>query len=324
MDISIIIVNSNARALLEACLTSIYAQPRPMAFEVIVVDNASTDGSVAMIHAQFPHVRVVVNAVNNRYAIANNQGLELAQGRYVLYANSDTLLHGNAMQEMADFLDTHPDAGGVGCPLIYPDGRFQNACFRFPAAVNIFYLLCFARFYWNTSLAGNYPHLRHAVRPQPVDFVVGACFMARREILEQLSGMDPAYYFYGEDSDLCYRMWRAGWPMYYLPRAANVVHYGGGSTLNLFDHNHQRVKHLWGWKARFLFVAKHYPLWRKIGIFAAVCGALALNGLLYGLACLKRADWNYLRMNLDIQIEITRTAFRILCHTPNRDHSNNS
>jgi GT2 family glycosyltransferase len=316
MDVSIIIVNLNSRQLLADCLNSIYQQTHDVAFEVIVVDNASTDGSVEMATTQFPQARVVANAGNNRYAIANNQGLELAQGRHIFYLNGDTVLLGNTVKELADYLDAHPEVGGVGCPLIYPDGRFQDACFRFPSAVNVFYLLCCARFYWNTRLAGNYPHLRQAARPQPVDFVIGACCMARRALLEQLRGMDPDYYFYGEDSDLCYRIRRAGWPIQYLPRAANVVHYGGvSSTINLFDNN-QRAKHLWGWKSRFLFVAKHYPLWRKIGILAAVCAALVLNGLLYGLAACKRRDWQYLRTNLAAHAEITSAAVRILGRSP--------
>lgn len=309
MDVSIVIVNLNSRQLLQDCLTSVYQHTHGIMYEVIVVDNASSDGSVEMVKNQFPQVRLIENTSNNRYSIANNQGLDIAQGRYVFYLNGDTILLGNVVKEMADFLDKHPDAGGVGCHLIYPDGAYQDACFRFPSTINVFYLLCFARFYWKTPLAGNYD-LQHLTTPQMVDFVVGACFMARRDALAQCHGMDPDYYFYGEDSDLCYRIWQAGWKIYHLPQSAKVIHYGGvSSTINLFD-NDQRRKHLWGWKSRFLFIKKHYPLWRRILILLAVVAATGVNVLLYSLASLKRRDRQYLRVNLEAHFDILREA----CH----------
>ena len=312
MDVSIVIVNLNSRKLLEDCLQSIYAQTRGAAFEVIVVDNHSSDGSVEMVKSAFPQARLIENAANNRYAIANNQGLAVAQGRYIFYLNGDTMLTGNTVKEFAEFLDAHPDAGGVGGHLMYPDGRHQEACFRFPSPLNVFYLLCLARFYWQTTLAANYIFPADAAAPQRVDFIVGACFMARRDALNQLRGMDESYYFYGEDSDLCYRIWRAGWPIYYLPDSAPVIHYGGvSSTINLFDNN-QRAKNLRGWKSRFLFIKKHDPLWRRIAMFAAVCGAFGVNAVLYGLAALKRWNAAYFRVNISAHAEIARAAVELL------------
>lgn len=312
MDVSIIIVNLNSRQLLADCLTSIYEHTRELTFEVIVVDNASSDGSVEMVNTQFPQVRLIANEVNNRYAIANNQGLAIAQGKYVLYLNGDTLLQGNSVKDMADFLNAHPETGGVGVPMMYPDGRFQDACFRFPSAINVFYLLCVSRFYWKTWLAGNYPQLEELRKPHPVDFVVGACFMTRRNILKQIGGMDEDYYFYGEDSDLCYRIWQAGWPLFYVPGATSVIHYGGvSSTSNLFDNN-QRTKHLWGWKSRFVFIKKHYPFWRRAAILFAIVSAFAVNGILYGMAAVKRRDWQYFTVNTEAHLEIAQAAFQTL------------
>jgi len=312
MDVSIIIVNLNSRQLLQECLSSVYQHTHGIAFEVIVVDNASSDGSVEMVNTQFPQVRLIENTVNNRYAIANNQGLEIVQGKYVLYLNGDTVLTGNSVKVMRDFLEKTPDAGGVGGPMMYPDGRYQEACFRFPSAVNVFYLLCLARFYWNTPLAANYPQLQHQQKPRTVDFVVGACFMARRRVLEHCHGMDPDYYFYGEDSDLCYRIWKAGWKVYYSPQGPPVIHYGGiSSTINLFDNN-QRTKHLWGWKSRFLFIKKHYPGWRRFGIVLSTFGAFGVNTVLYGLAAFRRREWNYFRVNIGIHAEIVRAAGHLI------------
>lgn len=312
MDVSIIIVNLNSRQLLEDCLTSIYQHTHDVEFETIVVDNASTDGSVDMVKQQFPQVHLIENTVNNRYAIANNQGLDIAQGHYIFYLNGDTVLLGNTVKELVDFLVMHPQVGGVGCRLIYPDGAYQDACFRFPSALNVFYLLCLVRFYWKTSLAANYPQIRHATEPQPVDFVMGACLMARRDLLQQIHGMDEDYYFYGEDSDLCYRIWQAGRPVYHLPQSTNIIHYGGvSSTINLFD-NDQRRKHLGGWTSRFLFIKKHYPLWRRVLIFMAVFSAFGMNSILYGFGTARRRDWNYFEVNMRAHLAITRMACQMI------------
>lgn len=303
-DVSIIIVNLNGCGLLEACLRSIYHHTTGVGFEIIVVDNHSSDGSVAMVKAQYPDARLIENPQNHRYAIANNQGLEIAQGRYVLYLNADTELLGNVVRDMTAFLDAAPDAGGAGCPLVYADGRPQDSCFRFPSALNLFYLNTFARFYWRTPLAGTYP-LRDTSAPQRVDFLVGACYMARRELLRQCGGMDDAFYLYGEDSDLCYRIRQAGYVNYYLPSAATVLHHGGAASVEFFDHD-QRVRHIQGWKARFQFVGKHYPVWRKIASASAMLLSVGLNLALYALAALKRRNWRYFRNHAALHLHILR------------------
>ncbi|MBD3305287.1 glycosyltransferase [candidate division KSB3 bacterium] len=309
MDVSIIIVNLNAGRLLEDCLASIYACTSDVSVEIIVVDNHSSDGSAAMVKAKFPQVRLVENPYNRRYAIANNQGLALARGRCVLYLNNDILLHGNTIRELYEFLEMHSNAGGVGGRLISADGGHQDSCFRFPSAFNLFYLVCLARFYWQTPLAGKYAADELAMA-RPVDFVVGACFMARRDLLEQCQGMDADFYLYGEDSDLCYRMQQRGWTVWYLPTSAPVVHYGGASTTQLFgDHSQERL--LWGWKARFLFVKKHASFWQKLGILAGMVAGFGVNVLLYSLACCKRWDFTSTRRHLRFHWTITREAFRI-------------
>ena len=310
-DISVIIVNLNACQLLEECLASIYNHTREIAFEVIVVDNHSADASVRMVKTEFPQVCLIENVVNNRYALANNQGLAAASGKYVLYLNSDVRFLSNVCHELYQFLESHGAAGVVGGPLIYPDGRPQDSCFRFPSAVNLFYLLCCARFYWQTPLAGNYHFAPQQTAPQRVDFVVGACCLARRDALLQCRGMDPDFYLYGEDADLCYRLGQAGWQTYYLPHCGAAIHHGGASTRHLFGRD-QRAKHLWGWKARLLFVKKHAPRWQKwLSILALVLG-FGVNVLLYSAAGLKRRDWEYARHNLRWQWEITRAGLNLM------------
>lgn len=301
-DVSVIIVNLNGCALLQDCLTSIYLHTHAVRYEIIVVDNHSSDGSVAMVKSRFPQVRLIENTENTRYAIANNQGLDMVQGRYVLYLNTDMKLLGNVIRELADFLDRTPDAGGVGGQLINSDGSRQDSCFRFPSALNLLYLNTFARFYWKTSLAANYL-FDHQTVAQEVDFVVGACYMTRHGILRECGGMDPDYYLYGEDSDLCYRIRKAGWKNYYLPCSEKIVHYGGATSIDFFG-NDQRARNLQGWKARFQFVKKHYPLWRKAAITLAMGASFMINGLLYALAALKRRDWRYFQTHLDLHWKI--------------------
>lgn len=132
--------------------------------------------------------------------------------------------------------------------------------------------------------------------------------MARCDVLKQCGGMDEEYYFYGEDSDLCYRIWQQGWKISYLPNSFKVIHHGGvSSTINLFDSS-QRRKHLMGWKSRFLFVKKHYHFWRRVQIFLAVIAALCLNASLYSLASLKRRDVNYFRINMGAHVDISHAA----------------
>jgi GT2 family glycosyltransferase len=119
--------------------------------------------------------------------------------------------------------------------------------------------------------------------------------------------MDPAFYLYGEDSDLCYRLRKAGWFNYYLPQSAKVLHYGGVASVDFFESDH-RAKNLQGWKARFQFVKKHYPVWRKAAITLAMGLSFGMNALLYALAALKRRDWQYARTHLAMHRDITRAA----------------
>jgi GT2 family glycosyltransferase len=310
VDVSIIIVNFNTRDLLAACLASIYQHTTDLAFEIIVIDNHSTDDSVAMARVQFPQVQLIVNAENIRYAQANNQGLAEATGKYVLYLNSDILLQGPTIKALYHFLETTPAAVAVGPRLIYPDGHFQDSCFRFPAVGNIFYLLCCARFYWKTWLAGNY-RLEQADTAQPVDFIMGACLLARRDALQRCGGMDTDFYLYGEDADLCYRLRQQSGHSYYLPTTPPVVHYGGMSTGHLLGPATEQ-RQLQGWRARFQFVKKYAPRRRQMAVLLAVLLAFGVNSLLYGLAGLKRQDWNYTRRHVRFHWNVWRTAWRYL------------
>lgn len=233
MKLSIIIVSWNVSDLLASCLVSIdreiakSGQIGASQVETIVVDNASTDTTVARVSAEFPWVRLVANQENSGFARANNQGMALSSGEYVLLLNPDTSLHEGALDELIRFLDEHPTAGAVGPRLENPDGSLQVSCY--PALTlrgELWRLLRPDR----QAGHGAYPmHQWSSSEPRQVDTVQGACLLIRRAVLDQVGLLDEAYYIYTEEVDLCTRMRRAGWTIYWLP-TAQVTHYGGQST----------------------------------------------------------------------------------------------
>jgi N-acetylglucosaminyl-diphospho-decaprenol L-rhamnosyltransferase len=224
MRASIIIVNWNTRELLAHCLASIYAHPPAGDLEVIVVDNASSDGSAAMIRDAFPQVTLLVNEHNAGFAAANNRGIRQSSGTYVLLLNSDTEVGAGALETLLQFMEANPQAGGAGARLLNPDGSLQHSCSPMPTllreGMHLFHL--------------DYRQ-RRAMRawdvatPRPVDVLLGACLLVRREAIEQVGLMDEYYFMYSEEVDYCRRLQEAGWILYWVPQA-KVVHYGGQST----------------------------------------------------------------------------------------------
>lgn len=227
MDLSVIIVSWNTREVLRACLESVARQQSNATVEVWVVDNASSDGSAQMVWEAFPDVHLIENRENVGFARANNAAIAASTGRYVLLLNSDTVVHPGAFDVLVRFLDEHPEAGAAGPHTLNPDGSLQISCYPSPTlARELWFLLHLDRLRpygsydmatWSTS------------QPRAVDAVLGACLIVRRTILEQIGALDPAYFMYSEEIDLCYRIRRAGWRIYWTPQA-KIVHYGGQST----------------------------------------------------------------------------------------------
>jgi N-acetylglucosaminyl-diphospho-decaprenol L-rhamnosyltransferase len=227
MNLSILIVNWNTRALLAQCLDSIYTYPPTCPFEVWVVDNASSDGSLSMLRERFPQVRLIANHENLGFAAANNQAIRQSAGRYVLLLNPDTELNPSALQHLVEFMDSHPEAGAVGARLLNPDGSLQVTCYPTPTVWREFFRLFYLDFLhpkstyrmecWNTDL------------PRRVDTIQGACLLLRKPALDQVGLLDQDFFMYSEDIDLCIRLGQAGWQLYWLPQA-EVLHYGGQSS----------------------------------------------------------------------------------------------
>ena len=218
----ILIVSWNTRDLLRDCLHSLQPFAHPE-WDVLVVDNASTDDSVAMVRSEYPAARLIENAVNVGYARANNQGLRTSTAPYALLLNSDTRATPKAIHGLLAFMETHPEAGAV-CPrLLRPDGTAQP--FAFGGDPTPAYLL---RRGVLRLLARRHLHDWATTHTQSVDWVSGACLLARRAAFEQAGMLDENFFMYFEDNDWCLRLRRAGWKNYYHP-AEVIVHLGGQS-----------------------------------------------------------------------------------------------
>ncbi len=223
-DLAIVIVNWNTRQLLAECLNSLYAHPPACPFEVWVVDNASTDGSVDMVRQAFPEVHLVANAENLGFARANNQGIAASTGEYVLLLNSDTVTPPGALAALVGFLEEHPEAGAAGPRLLRPDGTPQPFSFGGDPAPG--YLLARG---FNRLVRHRYLHEWATDEIGAYDWVSGACMLVRRKAIEQVGGLDEKIFVYFEDADWCLRMRRAGWRVYYDPQVS-VTHIGGQSV----------------------------------------------------------------------------------------------
>lgn len=264
-DLAIIIVSYNVCELLAGCLESVFAgltKSPGLQASVIVVDNASADGSAAMVAGRFPQARLLASQENLGFAGGNNLALqalgfrpagaeampraEIAPGRlasadrparprHVLLLNPDTVVEGHALLELVSFLDGKLQAGACGAQLAHPDGRFQHAAFRFPGLWQIAFDFFPPPGRLNQPVLDSRWNGRYSRRlyagshPFPVDFVLGAALMVRAEAIEQVGLLDEGYFMYCEEMDWQQRLHRAGWAVYCLP-AARVLHYGGAST----------------------------------------------------------------------------------------------
>jgi GT2 family glycosyltransferase len=277
MNVSIIVVNWNTKALLRDCLNSVYEQIRDVDYEIIVVDNASTDGSKEMIRSDFPKVFLIENTENRGFAAANNQGMVVAKGKYVLLLNSDTIVLDNCIANIISFADTHPCAGVIGCRVLNSDRTLQPTCFMFPSILNL--LLSSSYLYKifpkNRFFGRERMTWWNANDVREVDIVKGCFMLVRREAIEKVGGLDEDFFMYAEETDWCYRFKKCGWKVMFAP-VGEIIHYGGQSTtqipvamiVQLRLSILKFIKKHYGWPshliARFLvalFFAVRLPVW---------------------------------------------------------------
>jgi GT2 family glycosyltransferase len=226
-DVSVIILNFNTLNLTRMCLESLVkSRLGRHTMEVIVCDNASTDGTETMVKKEFPKVIMVQNGKNVGFAAGNNPGIRMAKGRYVLLLNSDTEVTPVAIATMIDFMDAHPKAGAATCALVLPDGSMDPACHRgFPTPwAAITYLTKLEKLFPKTKLFGAYHQGYKDLKiPHQVDAISGAFFMVRRAVIATVGLLDEDYFMYAEDIDWAYRMKKAGWEIWFNPKAS-ILH----------------------------------------------------------------------------------------------------
>jgi GT2 family glycosyltransferase len=230
LDISVIIVNWNTRDVLCNCLHSIYEQTYAITYEVIVIDNASSDGSAEMLRAKYPKVTLIENLKNRGFAAANNQGLCLARGRYALLLNPDTLILENAIQKAVYFADRNPDTAVIGCQVLEDRSRIQQTCFSFPSVMGMIwqYTMLLRIFPRSGIFAKATLGSWDRTTERDVDVVSGMFMLVRREAINDVGLMDEDYFVYGEETDWCFRFWRAGWRCVFTP-FPKIIHLDGGS-----------------------------------------------------------------------------------------------
>jgi GT2 family glycosyltransferase len=228
-DLSICIVTLNARDFLRNCLDSITIHPPAVSYEIIIVDNGSTDGTQAMLQQEYPAVRLIQNEKNEGFARPSNQAMRAASGRYLLLLNPDTLALENTFDRLITFLEEHPRAGIVGPKVLNRDGTLQKACKRGVSRpwATFSYFTGLSRIFPKSKLFGGYL-LNYLDENQThvVDGVSGSCMLIRREVTDQVGFFDERFFAYQEDADLCFQAQRAGWLIYYYPEA-RLIHFGG-------------------------------------------------------------------------------------------------
>ena len=274
--LSAIIVSYNTREMTLDCLKTLYGELKDIDAEVWVVDNASRDGSAEAIVSAYPDARVIASETNLGFGAANNRAMSEACGAYFLLLNSDAFPCPGAVRALIDYMNAHPDVGVAGPRLLNRDGSVQLSCFRFPSPMR-----CWLENLWiSAAFRGNalicdYRQWAHD-RERIVDFVSGACLLARRDVFERVGGFDEKFFMYAEETDWQRRITDAGWTIAFTPNA-EVVHYAGASG----GADAARV-------SQHVFNSLDYYEWKHHGLF----GLIALRSAMIAGSFMRLALWS--------------------------------
>ena len=274
--ISIIILSWNTRALLAQCLDSIEEHKGDIQLETIIVDNASTDGSQAMLKEKYPQIVLITNTQNVGFAKANNQAMHIARGDYFLLWNSDAFATPGAIQNLLRLAEKEPKAGIVGAQLRNADNSFQASHSPFP---NQWRELLILTGLGRAFLGRFYPSLgpEEEKGPQMVDYVEGACLLVRRQAFQEVGGLDEGYFMYAEEVDWCYTMAKHGWQVWYQPEA-RVIHLGGASSTGRRTHREADL-----YRSRIRFFRKHYGNRSAQVLKLQIYATTALKNVFHGI-----------------------------------------
>ncbi len=291
-DLSIIIISFNTEKLTRECVNSVFKNTKGITFEIIVIDNASHDGSVLTLkkfEQKYPNVKIILNNENTGFGLANNQGIKVARGRYVLLLNSDTLVLDNVLGEMVSWMDKNPKVGISSSALKFKNGSIQGTGGYFPTLLRVLTWMSFIDDIPGfTNILKSF-HPMHGLSPfdknvdffkkkKQMDWLTGAFFLIRREVLTKVGGFDKDYFMYVEEVDLCYRAKKAGWQIWYLPKWS-IIHYGGASSTAEFPLINEvkglktfYKKHMQSWKYNALRVLLKLGALLRIFVFGVLRG----------------------------------------------------
>ena len=300
--LSITIVTGGSKEMLRACLQSLLVENADTPAEIIIVDNATTNGCVEMLQTEFPALTLLLNTRRDGFAANQNRALRASQGRYILLLNDDTIVRPGALQTLCDYLDCNPQTGAVGCRLENPDGSLQKSCYKFPTparswAENLFLVAAWP----DHPRLGDYRKWPHD-RARDVDFVIGAAMLVRREVLDTVGFLDEGFFVYAEETDWCRRMRQNGWRVAFTPDAT-VVHYGGQSSADFKDRQFVEFT-----RNQMRYIIKHHgPLGGLVYRCAMLAGAV-LRVAIWGAASFVRPArratallwWRILRWHLGL------------------------
>jgi len=282
VELSIIIVNWRSAAFLEQCLRTVFRETKDFSFEIIVVDNASFDGSEEIVQQEFPQVRYIQSNCNLGFSKANNLAYEESRGKYVLFLNPDTEIRDGAIQKLVDCFEANPKAWIVGPKLLNSDGSVQTSCVQsFPTILNqTFDAEILRRLFPHSSLWGVRSLYQDGKGPAEVDVISGASLMVRREAFEKAGCFSSEYFMYAEDVDLCFKVHAAGWKVLYLGDTV-VVHHGGQSSSKKAETNFAAIMNR---ESLYIFFSTRRGRLYATAFRATTCAVAALRLLLLGTA----------------------------------------
>lgn len=269
MKLSVIIVNYNVKYYLEQCLHSVRRALEGIEAEVFVVDNHSTDGSVDYLRKRFREMKFIASNHNLGFARANNLAIKRSKGEYVLLLNPDTIVGNDCIRECLDFMDEHPNAGGLGVRMLKCDGdKAMESRRGLPSPLTAFYKMCglCARYPQSRRFGKYYMSYLSWTKPERIEVISGAYCLLRHSALDKIGLLDEDFFMYGEDIDLSYRLLKGGYENWYLP--VSILHYKGEST----HKSSYRYIHVF-YEAMLIFFKKHYrhlSFWLSIPIKTAI------------------------------------------------------
>jgi N-acetylglucosaminyl-diphospho-decaprenol L-rhamnosyltransferase len=229
VSVSIILVNYNGSSFLDECLNSIEQFADNISFEVIIVDNCSTDDSIKHIKEKFSSIALICSSINLGFGKANNLAVKHSHGEHLLFLNTDTILTEHTPQILSEYLTQHQDVGAVSPRITFRDGSYQLSCGKLPSLVTE--LIDKIRYgldrKWHHAFGSLYN--KQYSTTQEIGWLTGACLMIRRDVFEQIGGFDESFFMYFEDKDICKRVHEAGWKVVYYPQTS-LIHLLGGSS----------------------------------------------------------------------------------------------